>query len=75
MLNLYSRVNNVSNSEAYREICEALQNGEFSQTYQETAPARDEQEPPEQSPLADIRTVHQTFSMLLGVLTLSKNHR
>lgn len=75
MLNLYSRVNNVSHSEAFREICEALQNGEFTQTYQETAPAREEQEPPEQSPLVDIRTVHQTFSMLLGMLTLSKNHR
>ena len=75
MLSLYGRVYGISNSEAYREICEALQNGEFAPAYEVKSPAPKEQELPEQSPLADIRTLHQTFSMLLQMLTLSKGHR
>ena len=40
MLSLYARINHISNSEAYREICESLQNGEFSTHYYEpTTPA------------------------------------
>ena len=35
MLSLYARVYHISNSEAYREICEALQNGEFAPDYYE----------------------------------------
>lgn len=75
MLSLYGRVCGVSNSEAYREICEALQNGEFTPAYEAGTPAPKGQELPEQSPLADIRTIHQTFSMLLDMLTLTKEHR
>ena len=76
MLSLYARINHISNSEAYREICEALQNGEFSTHYYEPeTPARSEQEYAVQSPLADIRTIHQTFSMMLNMLTLTKEHR
>ncbi len=78
MLNLYARVCNISNSEAYREICEALQNGDFESVGKEWTPAHKEQElssPPEQSELADARTVHQTYSMLLEMLTLTKSHR
>ena len=33
MLNLYARVNNTTNSEAYREICDALQAGDTSWGY------------------------------------------
>ena len=75
MLALYARMNNISNSEAYREICESLQNGEFASHYDMSSPAPREQEAPKQSPLADIRTIHQTFSMMLNMLTLSKGHR
>jgi hypothetical protein len=76
MLSLYARINNISNSEAYREICESLQNGEFdTQRYEPTSPAPREQEYAVQSQLADIRTIHQTFSMMLNMLTLSKEHR
>lgn len=77
MLSLYARVYNISNSEAYREICEALQNGDFEAGTKEWTPAQKEQElpsPPGQSELADARTIHQTYSMLLDMLTLSKNH-
>ena len=75
MLALYARMNNISNSEAYREICESLQNGEFTSPYDMSSPAPREQETPKQSPLADVRTIHQTFSMMLNMLTLSKGHR
>ena len=75
MLSLYARINNISNSEAYREICESLQNGEFATQYEVSTPAPREQVYPEQSPLADIRTIHQTFSMMLNMLSLSKGHR
>ena len=76
MLALYARINHISNSEAYREICESLQNGEFdTQRYDPTSPAPREQECAVQSQLADIRTIHQTFSMMLNMLTLSKEHR
>ncbi len=75
MLNLYARVYHISNSEAYREICEALKNGEFAPEYQVKTVENPPEKMPEQAPLADARTVHQTFTMLLGMLTLSKRHR
>ena len=75
MLSLYARMNHISNSEAYREICEALQNGEFATYCEPSTPAPREQVCPEQSTLADIRTIHQTFSMMLNMLTLTKEHR
>ena len=75
MLSLYARVYNISNSEAYREICEALQNGEFAPDYYAGASEKKSEDVAEQSPLADVRTIHQTFTMLLSLLTLSKKHR
>lgn len=75
MLNLYARVYHISNSEAYREICEALQNGEFATEHQVKTAYNPSEKMPEQAPLADVRTVHQTFTMLLEMLTLSKQHR
>lgn len=75
MLSLYARVYHISNSEAYREICEALQNGEFAPDYYVKTPEKKSEGMMEQSILADVRTVHQTFTMLLDMLTLSKQHR
>lgn len=75
MLALYARINNISNSEAYREICESLQNGEFGSCCEPVSPDHRKQDYAEQAPLADIRTIHQTFSMMLNMLSLSKEHR
>ncbi len=75
MLSLYARYNHIGNSEAFREICEALQNGEFTTRYELPSSAPREQEVAVQSPLADIRTIDQTFSMMLDILTLTKGHR
>ena len=76
MLALYARINRISTAEAYREICDSLQNGEVSEIYSETvAPAQHEQEFAVQSKLANVQTVHKTLSAMLGLLTLSKEHR
>ena len=53
MLALYAMTNHISNSDAYREICEALHSGEFFTHYNESqTSAPREQEFAVQSPLA-----------------------
>ena len=94
MLSLYARYHQITNSDAYREICDALQAGETSWGYEEkgmpvaetekaevSAAAqtfRKEQgilEETEQSPRASDQEIHQTLSLLLGMLSLKPNHR
>ncbi|MCM1215581.1 MAG: YodL domain-containing protein [Lachnospiraceae bacterium] len=85
MLALYARYHNTTNSDAYREICEALQTGDTSWGYGEGdkaglyagVPAK---EPytgggmPQAEP-ASLQEVHQTLSLLFSMLTLSDAHR
>lgn len=74
MLSLYARVYRIGNSEAYREICDELQTGNFAPEYagsespfvEETAP---------QSERAPAQVLHQTYSTLLSMLSLSPGHR
>lgn len=73
MLSLYGKVYGISNSEAYREICDTLQNGLTAPEY--TAKVLPEQTAIEQSVLASPQEIHQTFSMLLELLTLTPQHR
>ena len=73
MLSLYGKVYGISNSEAYREICDTLQNGLTAPAY--TAKVLPEQAAIEQSVLASPQEIHQTFSMLLELLTLTPQHR
>lgn len=73
MLSLYGKVYGISNSEAYREICDTLQNGLTVPEY--TAKVLPEQTAIEQSVLASPQEIHQTFSMLLELLTLTPQHR
>lgn len=77
MLSLYARTHHIGNSEAYREICEALQNGEFAPygDGNKRSPAPSGQEALKQAALADIHTIDQTYSAMLDLLTLSKEHR
>lgn len=77
MLSLYARIHHIGNSEAYREICEALQNGEFAPygDGDKRSPAPNGQEDLKQAALADIRTIDQTYSAMLDLLTLCKGHR
>lgn len=73
MLALYGKVYGISNSEAYREICDTLQNGLTAPEY--TVKELPEKVVVEQSALASPQEIHQTFSMLLELLTLSPQHR
>lgn len=61
MLSLYGKVYGISNSEAYREICDTLQNGLTAPEY--TVKELPEQTAIEQSVLASPQEIHQTFSM------------
>lgn len=72
LLDLYGKMKRISRSEAYREICDALQSGiyDFSRP---SGTASTEQV--KQSSPADDETVDKTFRALLNMLTLSKEHR
>lgn len=72
MLSLYAKVYGVSNSDAYREICDALAVNGFSPDY--TVPEKAAPAEAEQSDAASIQEVHQTLSMLLSMLTLIPAH-
>ena len=74
MVALYARIYGIGGSEAYREICEALQTGSRAPEYDVRAV---DQSPPStpNSPLADINTIHQTLALLLETLPLADNHR
>lgn len=73
MLSLYAKVYGVSNSDAYREICDALAVNGFSPDY--TVPEKAAPTEVEQSDAASVQEVHQTLSMLLSMLTLIPAHR
>ncbi len=86
MLSLYAKLNNMSNSEAYQEICDALVGGEVSWEYgrqtgtEPTAlPGQGKKRNPEgkicQSPKASPQEIDQTFSLLLEMLSLRPKHR
>lgn len=81
MLALYAKTYSISNSEAYREICDALQVGNFekntdSQDKLKSATKMTGELPSvENSEMASIQKIHQTLSFLLGMLTLSNLHR
>jgi hypothetical protein len=75
MIALYSKAYGISNSDAYREICEALQTGLPVPEYTVGDFQRKEKQEVLQAELASIQEIHQTLSLLLGMLTLSKKHR
>lgn len=73
MLALYAKVYGISNSDAYREICDALATEGFAPEYS----VAHKDLPPEtpQSERASAQTIHQTLSLLLSMLTLTPAHR
>lgn len=99
MLALYARLNNTTNSDAYREICDILQTdppwgyeaenkqdgGTGDSTWEPRSdsplPGRTEQaiaydlEEVSQSQRASNQEIHQTYSMLFEMLSLSNRHR
>ena len=91
MLALYARYYHTTNSDAYREICDALQTGETSWGYEEKRQTAAGTELPAaaqpfqamngipeetaQSPRACAQEIHQTLSLLFKMLSLRPNHR
>lgn len=76
MVALYAKVYGISNSDAYREICDTLQTGNRTPDYEtKTTAGKPELDALPQSELAGIAEIHQTISLLLGMLTLSAAHR
>ena len=69
MLALYAKVYGISNADAYREICEALQTGDYAPEYQ----SYQNRQPQEiaQSVRASRQAIHQTLSMLFSMLSLT----
>ena len=89
MLNLYARINNTTNSEAYREICDALQAGDTSWGYggaesadayagvpvREPHAGRQPDMGIPQAERASPQEIHQTYSLMLEMLPLNSAHR
>ena len=73
MLALYAKVYGISNADAYREICEALQTGDYAPEYQ----SYQNRQPQEiaQSVRAPRQAIHQTLSILFSMLSLTPKHR
>ena len=76
MLPLYGRVHGISNSEAYREICDALAIDGFAakgtaRPYQVRQPSPKDTS----SDKAPDEVIHQTLTALLSQLTLTQAHR
>ncbi len=74
MLSLYARVNHISNSDAFREISDALLNGELDDSFYSPTPLKTQVSVTE-AELASIDVLHKTYSALLDMLTLSSAHR
>ena len=71
MIELYSKVFQISNAQAFAEICEILHDGRKADALPKPIYTPDM----EQIPKADLEIRHQTYSMLLSQLILSKNHQ
>lgn len=76
MLKLYASVRNISTSEANREICDTILNGDSWSGWTPGEPMI--KKSPETLPLstlAEIPVIHKTLTGLLGMLKLSEQHR
>lgn len=74
MLPLYGQIHGIGNSDAYREICDALKVGAPGREYAprvKSAPVSDVPQPRRASP----QDIHRTLTALLAMLTLSPAHR
>ena len=74
MLALYAKVYGISNSEAYRRICDALQTGDFAPEYRPQGRGSTSKEIP-QSEQASAQEIHRTLSAMLSMLALTPVHR
>lgn len=74
MLALYAKVYRISNSDAYKEICDALQTGSAASAYSTPSPAGPNKEMP-QAERASKQEIHHTFTTIMSALSLTPAHR
>lgn len=74
-IELYARVHGISNSAAYREICEILYGKKSQHEYEAITRQKEKTKLPSNSEIASIYNRNQTYEMLLSMLTLSQVHR
>lgn len=74
MLALYGKVQRITTSEAYREICDSIQNG-IGYIFQPVVPQKKPVAETEPASRAENPVIHQTLTGLLGMLKLSEQHR
>ena len=75
VLHLYANFHNISLSEAYREICEALMNGVIFSSKPLNLESSSSSHTIKQSTRASSDVIHQTYSAMLEHLILKKEHR
>ena len=75
MLSLYAKARRVSNSEAYREICDELLTGGFAPAYEAQRLNAAKKETGPQAERASAQAIHQTYSAFLSKLILTPAHR
>ena len=87
MLSLYSRIYGVSSSDAYREICDALRIDGYESgsrprdriidggSNRSPSGAKEKHEGVKQSESASRQQIHQTYSLMLDMLTLLPAHK
>ena len=87
MLSLYSRIYGVSSSDAYREICDALRIDGYESgsrprdrmvdggSNRSPSVAKEKHEGVQQSESASRQQIHQTYSLMLDMLTLLPAHK
>ena len=75
MLALYGKVHHVSNSKAYREICDTLAVDGFAPSYTAQASGTKKKEAPPEREKAPKQEIHRTLTALLSPLTLTPVHR
>ena len=75
MLALYAKAQRISNSEAYREICDELLTGGFAPAYEAQKQNTAKKETAPQAERASAQAIHQTYSAFLSKLALTPMHR
>lgn len=73
-ISLYGKVHGVSNSVAYREICEILYGNANAKEYKTLFQKKEKPKLPSNSELASVHDRNQTYEMMLSMLTITNKH-
>lgn len=71
---LYAKAHGISNSDAYREICEILYGNANPKEYRVLASKKQKLDLPTNSELASVYDRNQTYEMMLSMLSLTDKH-